>query len=81
MKHAGPEALDTIADLVEAIRSRGVKETRPGIFYRGGKAWLHFHQDRRGLFADIRVSAEWERMRVSEPEERARLLALIDRSI
>jgi hypothetical protein len=81
MRHAGPEALDTLTDLLSAIRARGLKEPRPGIFYRKGKAWLHFHEDKAGLFADLRVNAEWERFRVSEAEERANLLTLIDRSL
>src|SRR5258707_10225553 len=81
MKHAGPEALNTLNDLVSVIRARGLKEPRPGIFYRKGKAWLHFHEDKAGLFADLRVNAEWERFRVSEAEERANLLMLIDRSL
>lgn len=81
MKHAGQEALDALADLLAELRKRGVKEPRPGIFYRKGKAWLHFHEDKAGLFADIRVEQEWERFRVSEPAERALLLALIDRSL
>jgi hypothetical protein len=81
MKHAGPAALDTLADLLSAIRARGLKEPRPGIFYRNGKAWLHFHEDKAGLFADLRVKAEWERFRVSEAEERATLLSLIDHSL
>jgi hypothetical protein len=81
MKHAGPEALNTLNDLLSTIRARGLNEPRPGSFYRKGKAWLHFHEDKAGLFADIRVGPEWERFRVSETEERAALLSLIDRSL
>ena len=81
MKHAGPEALNTLNELLSTIRARGLNEPRPGSFYRKGKAWLHFHEDKAGLFADIRVGTEWERFRVSETEERAALLSLIDRSL
>ena len=81
MRHAGPEALDALADLLSSIRARGVKEPRPGTFHRMGKAWLHFHEDKAGLFADIRTGADWERFRVSEPAERALLLDLIDHSL
>ena len=81
MKHAGPEALDTLAELLAAVRARGLKEPRRGIFYRKSKAWLHFHEDRAGLFADIRLEAEWERFRVSDAAEQANLLRLIDRSL
>jgi hypothetical protein len=82
MKHAGLSALNALSDLIAAIRARdGLKEPRPGVFYRKSKAWLHFHEDEAGLFADIRAGKEWERLRVSDPEERANLLALIDRSL
>jgi hypothetical protein len=81
MKHAGPQALAALADLISAIRAHRLKEPRPGVFYRRGRAWLHFHEDEAGLFADIRVRAEWDRFRVSEPQERAALLAFVDRNL
>lgn len=81
MKHAGPAALDALEELLTMIRSRGLKETARGVFYRKGKAWLHFHEDPAGLFADVRARDEWERFRVSEPAERAALLAFIDRYV
>ena len=80
MKHTGPEALVSLAELLAAVRARGLKEPRPGIFYRKGKAWLHFHEDKAGVFADIRRGAEWERFRVSDAAEQANLLRLIDRN-
>lgn len=82
MKHAGPAALDALGDLIAAFRALpGLKEPRPGVFYRKGQAWLHFHEDPAGLFADLRAGPEWERFRVSEPDERARLLSLARASI
>jgi hypothetical protein len=82
MKHAGAAALDELRDLLAAVRARGgLREPRPGIFYRKGKAWLHFHEDKAGLFADLRGGAEWERFRVSDPGEREALLAAIDRAL
>ena len=82
MKHAGPAALDALDDLVVAIRARdGLKEPRRGVFYRRGKAWLHFHEDPAGLFADLREGADWTRLRVSTAGERKKLLALVDRSL
>jgi hypothetical protein len=81
MKHAGPATLEVLRELIIAIRARdGLKEPRPGVFYRKGRAWLHFHEDKAGLFADLRLSEEWERFRISEAEERAALLATIDRA-
>ena len=81
MKHAGPEALDSLTELLAAVRARGLKEPRRGSFYRKGKAWLHFHEDKAGLFADLRLGSGWERFRVSDAAEQANLLRLIDRSL
>lgn len=78
MRHAGPDTLAALADLIAAIRLRdGLKEPRPGVFYRKGKAWLHFHADPAGLFADLRQGGEWLRFRVSEPAERSLFLERI----
>jgi len=81
MKHAGAAAFEALSDLLEGLRSRTVlTERRPGIFYVGGKAFLHFHEDPAGLFADLRLAGGWLRFPVNTPDERAELLAVIDRT-
>jgi hypothetical protein len=76
MKHATKEGLIPIAGLLDKIRLEArVKERRTGIFYRSGKAFLHFHEDPRGIFADIRGPADWERFAVSDRSGQASLLA------
>ena len=82
VKHAGPLALDALNDLLDAVRTHaGLREPRRGVFYRKGKAWLHFHEDPAGLFADLRIGEEWQRFPVSDPAGCASLLAAIDRSL
>ena len=79
MKHAGAAALESLSDLLENLRSRtALFERRPGIFYVSGKAFLHFHEDPGGLFADLRLGTEWQRFPVNSPDDRAELLAVID---
>ena len=80
MKHAGAGALETLSDLLESLRTRAALiERRLGIFYVKNKAFLHFHEDPAGLFADLRVDGDWRRFPVNSPEERAELLAAIER--
>jgi hypothetical protein len=56
VKHAGPGALDRLEPLLERIRAAGaLREKSRGVFYRGSRAFLHFHEDPAGLFADIRA--------------------------
>jgi hypothetical protein len=81
MKHAGRDALEALGDLLVNLRARtGLVEKRPGIFYVKGRAFLHFHEDRAGLFADLRQDGDWQRFPVNSSDERAELLEIIDRS-
>jgi hypothetical protein len=81
MKHAGRGALEALGDLLVNLRARtGLVEKRPGIFYVKGRAFLHFHEDRAGFFADLRQGGDWQRLPVNSSDERAELLEIIDRS-
>ena len=82
MKHAGPEALAVLSELLQKLRNRtGLVERKPGIFYVKGKAFLHFHEDRAGLFADLRQGGDWLRLAVNDVGDRERLLVAIDRTL
>ena len=79
MKHAGPAALDQLEGLLSDLRVLpGLVERSRGVFYRKGRAFLHFHEDAKGLFADVRDAsgADFERLDVSCPEGRALLLKI-----
>ena len=77
MKHAGQAALDALEPLLADLRGLpGLKEKARGTFYVKSRAFLHFHEDPKGLFADIRDSAgrDFERLDVTgEPGRRALL--------
>jgi hypothetical protein len=78
MKHAGDEALSSLADLLDEIRCcEGLKEPKRGIFYRKSSAFLHFHEDPAGLFADLKVDGEYQRFHVNTAAERRALLRRI----
>jgi hypothetical protein len=76
MKHAGREALDALEPLLAQLREApGLIERSRGVFYIRGKAALHFHEDPKGLFADVRVAgaADFERIDVSGEAGRSEL--------
>lgn len=78
MKHAGSEALDRLETFLVRLRSEpGLVERRRGVFYRRGRAFLHFHEDPAGLYADLRVGEDFERFRAETEEERRALLRRI----
>jgi hypothetical protein len=75
MKHAGGDALDRLEPLLAQIRLLPkLREKKRGLFYLRGRSLLHFHEDPAGLFADLAWRGEDLRLRVSEPDEQARLM-------
>ena len=77
MKHATAVALDQLEPLLAEIRTlAGLKEKSRGVFYVKSKAFLHFHEDPEGLFADVRDAAgrDFDRINVSEEAGRRQLL-------
>lgn len=75
MKHAGPEALARLEPLLGELRGRtALVEKRPGVFYRRSHAFLHFHEDPAGLFADVRLAGDFSRRRVTTRAEQRALL-------
>lgn len=79
MKHAGPDTLDRIAPLLEELRARAVlRERRPGCFELRSRAFLHFHDDPSGIFADVRLVEDFVRMPVTSRSQQADLLDRID---
>jgi hypothetical protein len=79
MKHATPEALDRVESLLAALRAFDeLREKTRGVFYRKSRAFLHFHEDGRDVYADVRLDGTtFERFRVSSPAETRQLLASI----
>ncbi len=76
MKHVSSGGLDELDDLLRELRGMdNLKEKKRGVFYRGSRAFLHFHEDASGLYADVRIDADFERMRVTTKAERTRLLS------
>lgn len=79
MRHAGPATLDRIAPLLTELRARGVlRERRPGVFELKSRAFLHFHDDPSGVFADVRLAEGFARLPVTSRAEQAELLERID---
>jgi hypothetical protein len=79
MKHAGPGTLARIASLLAELRARpALSESRPGVFVLKSRAFLHFHDDPSGVFADVRLTDAFVRMPVTTASEQVDLLERID---
>jgi hypothetical protein len=83
VRHITPERLAELSPLLERLRRiDGLTEKRPGGFSVKSRAFLHFHEDPAGLFADVRLDgSEFTRMRVSDPEEQDALVAAVEGSL
>jgi hypothetical protein len=74
VKHATPSALDRLEPLLSELRALpALKERSRGAFYRGARAFLHFHEEGEALFADLRLGEDWERFEVTNSPGRAAL--------
>jgi hypothetical protein len=79
VRHAGPDTLSRIGALLDALRARpALREVRPGVFELRSRAFLHFHDDDAGIFADVRLAEAFVRLRVTTRSEHADLLERID---
>lgn len=75
MKHATPAALDRLESLLRDLRKiNGLREKSRGVFYRGSRAFLHFHEHGDALFADARFKDDFERWPVTNMAEQSALL-------
>jgi hypothetical protein len=80
MKHATDRALDSIEPLLCEIRKLdGLVERKRGIWYLHARAFLHFHEDPAGIFADVKVGSDFQRFRVQTALERRDLLRRVKR--
>ncbi len=78
MKHASEHALDELEALLAALRPLGgMVERKRGVFYRKSKAFLHFHEDPKGLFADLRNAGDdFDRLEVTAEAAWPRLVEM-----
>jgi hypothetical protein len=55
VRHARLQDLDRLEDLLAELRTLpGLIEKKRGVFYLKSRSFLHFHEDPKGMFADLR---------------------------
>ena len=77
MRHARDEDLDRIEPVLIRLRALGgLKERKRGCFYFKSKGFVHFHEDPKGMFADLRQidSRDDRRMKVDTRAEQDALI-------
>ncbi len=83
MKHASAETLRQLEPLLKCLRALpGMTERRPGIFYRGASAFLHFHDDAAGLFADAKLDGtSFSRFKLNGARDNEELIAKVSATL
>ena len=78
MRHARDEDLDRVEPLLAQIRAcPALKEKKRGVFYLKSRSFLHFHEDPKGMFADVGIGEGFVRLKVDEPAGAEALLARV----
>lgn len=79
MKRISPEGLDTLHSLLVSLRSiPQIVERKPGVFYCRSKAFLHFHEEKGELYADISTADGWVRYPVNNFSDITKLLTAVE---
>ena len=83
MKHVGKDAPPILKPVLDALRERdALDEKSPASFYLRSKAFVHFHEDAAGLFADLKEDlVSFTRYRVTTATEQRAFLARVDRCL
>lgn len=66
MRHASAKTLKRIAPVLRQLRKSDLKENGLGKFYKSSQAFLHFHEDESGIYADVKRKGKWQRMKVPQ---------------
>jgi hypothetical protein len=81
VRHARGEDLDRLEPLLARLRAfDALRERSRGVFYLRSQAFLHFHEDPAGLFADVRAAdgRGFDRIKVDESAGVADLLRRVE---
>lgn len=83
MRHAGVDDLNRVAGLLDRLREiDGLREKSPGTFYRGSRAFLHFHEHEGDIMCDVRLDGvDFERRTVMTAAAQGTLVSDVRRAL
>ena len=71
------QQLDPWLDEVRALGIAGLVEKANGAFYQRRNGILHFHEDADGVYADVKVSGEWQRVQIDRGQGKRKVIAML----
>ena len=80
MSRAKKSTLEELEPWLREVRTLGIEglvETANGAFYKRRTAILHFHEDAEGVYADVKVDGEWQRVQVNAERGKRTVLKML----
>ena len=71
------QALDAWLDEVRELGIDGLVEKANGAFYQRRAGILHFHEDAEGVYADVKVDGDWQRVPIDDLEGKRQVIRLL----
>jgi hypothetical protein len=66
-------------DEVRGLPIDGLVEKANGAFYQRRIAILHFHESDDGVYADVKVDGEWQRVQIDRGHGKRKVIGLLRR--
>jgi hypothetical protein len=73
------QQLEPFLGEVRALGIDGLVEKANGAFYKRRVGILHFHEDDEGVYADVKVDGEWQRVQVDRGHGKRTVISLLRR--
>ena len=83
MRHARAGDLERVTELLSQLREiDGLRERSPGSFYRGSRAFLHFHEHDGEIICDVRIDGtDFERRTITTRSAQRDLVTDVRRAL
>jgi hypothetical protein len=76
------QTLEALAPLLSVLRANpALEEIRPAEFLLAGRAFVHFHEDERGVTADVLLAKRRVSLSVGTASEQEELLAQVEEAL
>ena len=69
--------LDSWLDEVRGLGIDGLVEKANGAFYKRRVGILHFHEDADGVYADVKVAGDWQRVQIDGAAGKRKVISLL----
>jgi hypothetical protein len=72
--------LQRFEPLLKEVRGLGIDglvEKANGAFYQRRVAILHFHEDDEGVYADVKIGGDWQRLQVDRGQGARQVVSLL----